>query len=105
MLARRKLNSIEIKISETLMNNEIDHEDFLTIINEERNYRELKGSIRTIEEVIPKKLISLKKIKKVIDEVTKRNKIFNNSLKTRIKNLFFKVQKNYGKHKSKSFKN
>ena len=28
------------------MNNQISHEDFLTIINEERNYRELKESIR-----------------------------------------------------------
>ena len=42
MLARSKLNSIESKISEALMNNQIIHEDFMTIINEERNYRELK---------------------------------------------------------------
>ena len=27
------------------MNNQISHEDFMTIINEERNYRELKVSI------------------------------------------------------------
>ena len=46
MLARRKLNSTESKISEALINNQISHEDFLTIINEERNYRELKESIR-----------------------------------------------------------
>ena len=35
ILARRKLNSIESKISEALINNEISHEDFLTIISEE----------------------------------------------------------------------
>ena len=46
MLARSKLNSIESKISEALINNEISHEDFMTIINEERNYRELKERIR-----------------------------------------------------------
>ena len=34
MLARSKLNSIESKISEASMNNEISHEDFMTIINE-----------------------------------------------------------------------
>ena len=34
MLARSKLNSIENKISKTLMNNQISHEDFMTIINE-----------------------------------------------------------------------
>ena len=46
MLARSKLNSIESKISEALINNEISHEDFMTIINEEMKYRELKESIR-----------------------------------------------------------
>ena len=46
MLARSKLNSIESKISEALINNEISHEDFMTIINEEKKYRELKQSIR-----------------------------------------------------------
>ena len=35
MLARSKLNSIESKISEALINNEISHKDFMTIINEE----------------------------------------------------------------------
>ena len=39
MLARRKLNSIESKISEALINYQIRHEDFIKIINEERNYR------------------------------------------------------------------
>ena len=37
MLARNKLNSIESKISEVLINNEISHEDFMMIINEEKN--------------------------------------------------------------------
>ena len=35
MLARSKLNSIESKISEALINNQISHEDFIRIINEE----------------------------------------------------------------------
>ena len=46
MQARSKLNSIETKISEALLNNEINHEDFMTFINEEKKYRELKESIR-----------------------------------------------------------
>ena len=45
MLARSKLNSIESKISDALIKNQISHEDFMTIINEERNCRELKESI------------------------------------------------------------
>ena len=46
MLARSKLNSIESKISEALINNEISHEDFMTILNEEKKYRQSKESIR-----------------------------------------------------------
>ena len=46
MLARSKLNSIESKISEALINNEIKHEDFTIIIDEEKKYRELKESNR-----------------------------------------------------------
>ena len=49
MSARSKLNSVESKVSEALINNEINHEDFLTIINEERNYRELKKRIRMMK--------------------------------------------------------
>ena len=48
-LVRSKLNSIESKISEALMNNQISHEDFMTIINEERKYRELKESMRMMK--------------------------------------------------------
>ena len=46
MLGRSKLNSIENKISEALINNEIKHEDFTIIIDEEKKYRKLKESIR-----------------------------------------------------------
>ena len=49
MLARSKLNSIEGKMSEALINNQICHKDFVKIINEERNYRELKESIRMMK--------------------------------------------------------
>ena len=46
MLARSKLYIIESKIREALINNEISHEDFMTVLNEEKKYRELKESIR-----------------------------------------------------------
>ena len=38
MLARSKLNSIESKIYVALINSEISHEDFMTIINEDKKY-------------------------------------------------------------------
>ena len=39
MSAKSKLNSIESKISDVLINNEISHEDFMVIMNEEKKYR------------------------------------------------------------------
>ena len=65
MLARSKLSSIESKISKALMDNEITHEDFETIINEEKKCRELKESIRMMnsQEVMVKKFVWLKKEK------------------------------------------
>ena len=55
-LARSKLNSIKSTISEALINNQINHEDVITIINEERNYRELKESIRMMKGQEDKKI-------------------------------------------------
>ena len=56
MLARSKLNSVESKISEALINNQISHEDLITIINEEINYRELKENIRMMKGQEDKKI-------------------------------------------------
>ena len=46
MLTRTKLNRIESKTSEVSINSEISHEDFMTIVNEEKKYRESKEGIR-----------------------------------------------------------
>ena len=84
MLARSKLNSIESKISEALMDNEISHEDFETIINEEKKYRELKESIRMMNSQRSgvEKLSLIEEGKKIgINKVIKPNEIINNSLK------------------------
>ena len=76
MLARSKLNSTESKISEALLNNKITHEDFTTIINEEKNYRELKESIRMIktqrDDIENNNLIEEGK-RKGIDKIISRN--------------------------------
>ena len=42
MLPRCKLNIIESNISEALINNEISHEDFMKIINEEKKVLKIK---------------------------------------------------------------
>ena len=84
MLARSKLNRIEGKISKALIDNEISHEDFMTIYNEEKKYRELKESIRMMnsQRSDAEKVSLIEEGKKRgINEVIKRNEIINNSLK------------------------
>ena len=84
ILARSKLNSIEIKISEAWINNEISHENFVAIINEDKKYRELEESIRMMnsEESDTETIKLIEEGKKIgINEVIKRNEIINNSLK------------------------
>ena len=87
MLARSKLNSVESKIYEALINNQISHEDFMIIINEERNYRESKESIRMMnsQRNDTEKINLIEEGKKIgIDEAIKHNEIINNSLKSQI---------------------
>ena len=66
------------------MNNEISHEDFETIINEEKKYRELKKSIRMMnsQRSDAEKVNLIEEGKKIgINEVIRGNEIINNSLK------------------------
>ena len=84
MLAGSKLNSIKRKKSEAMINNEIIHEDFMTILNEEKKYRELKENIRMMnsQRSDAGKVSLIKEGKKIgINEVIKRNDIINSSLK------------------------
>ena len=84
MLARSKLNSIENKISKALTDNEISHEDFETIINEEKKYRELKESIRKMNShrSDAEKVNLIEEGKKIgINKAIKHNEIIKNNLK------------------------
>ena len=87
MLARSKLNSIKSKISESSINNDISHENFMTVINEERNYRGLKQNIRMMNSQGSdrEKINLIEEGKKIgIDEIIKHNEIINNNLKSKI---------------------
>ena len=88
MLARSKLNSIESKVSETLINSEISHEDIMVISNEEKKkYRELKESIRMMnsQRSYSEKINLIEEGKKIgINEVIERNEVINNNLKYQI---------------------
>ena len=87
MLAISKSNSIESKVSEALMNSEISHEDFMTIINEEKKYWELKEWRRMMnsQRSDTEKINLIEEGKKIrIDEIIKHNETINNSLKSKI---------------------
>ena len=87
MLARSKLNSIDSKVSEALINIEISHEHFMVIINEEKKYRELKESIRMMnsKKSDSERINLIEEGKKIgINEVIKRNEVINNNLKYQI---------------------
>ena len=68
-----------------MIDNEISHGGFETIINEEKKYQELKESIRMMNshrsDAKKVSLIEEDKKKKGFNEVIKRNEIINNSLK------------------------
>ena len=84
MQARSKLNSIESKTSEALINNEISHQDFMTILNEEKKDRKLKESIRMVnsQRSDAEKINLIKEGKKIgINEFVKRNEMISYSLK------------------------
>ena len=49
MLAKSKLYSIETLMSQALIDLDISHEKFKTIVNEKEKYEQMKESIRTIK--------------------------------------------------------
>ena len=49
MIAKSKLNSIETLISQALIDLEISHEEFKTIVNEKEKYEKMKEDIRMMK--------------------------------------------------------
>ena len=49
LLVKSKLNIIESLVSQSLIDMEISHEEFITILNEKEKYEKMKEDIRTIK--------------------------------------------------------
>ena len=67
-----------------MIKNKVSHEDFMTIFNEEKKYRELKGIIKMAnsERCDVEKISLIEESKKIGgNEVIKHNEIINNSSK------------------------
>ena len=52
MLAKRKLNSIKTLVSQALIDMEISHEEFTTILKKKDKYEKMKESVRNVTEKI-----------------------------------------------------
>ena len=50
MLAKSKLNSIETLISQALIDMDISHEEFITILKEKDKYDKMKGNLTSENE-------------------------------------------------------
>ena len=50
MLAKSKLNSIETLISQALIDMEISHEEFITILKKKDKYEKMKENLKNVSE-------------------------------------------------------
>ena len=64
MLAKSKLNGIETLISQALIDTEISHEEFITILNKKDKYERIKDNLRSGREKY--KIVRLSSIKSKI---------------------------------------
>ena len=54
MLAKSKLNSIESLVSKALIDMDINHEEFITILKEKDKYEKMKENVRNISKKLEK---------------------------------------------------
>ena len=50
MLAKNKRNSMETLISQALIDMDISHEEFITILKEKDRYEKMKENVRNVSE-------------------------------------------------------
>ena len=67
MLAESKLNSIETLVSQALIDLEISHEEFITILKEKGKYEKMKENVRNVNQ---------KKENMRLNRVTSRNIVY-----------------------------
>ena len=63
MLAKSKLNSIETLISQALIDMEISHEEFITILKEKDKYEKMKENIKDKNEYKKQEIVKFSSIK------------------------------------------
>ena len=84
MLAKSKLNSIEALISQALIDMDISHEEFVTILKEKDKYEKMKENLRSENEKyeigrlnsVESKTQKIKRKKKRVFSCIKKNMVF-----------------------------
>ena len=75
MLAKSKLNSIETLISQALIDMDISHEEFVTILKQKDKYEKMKENIRSENEEY-----KIMKLSSIISKIKKNSDILLNIL-------------------------
>ena len=60
MLAKSKLNNIEALLSKALIDIEISHEGYITILKEKDKYEKMKENVRNVSEKLEEKQENLR---------------------------------------------
>ena len=60
MLAKSKLNSIEVLVSKALTDMEVSHEEYATILKEEDKYEKMKENVRNMSGKLEEKQKNMK---------------------------------------------
>ena len=76
MLAKSKLNSIETLISQALIDMEISHEEFITILKEKDKYEKMKDNLRSENEKY--EIMRLRSVKSDLKKIKNKNKKWKN---------------------------
>ena len=66
MLAKSKYNSVETLISQALIDMDISHKEFITILEEKDKYEIMKENIKNENEGNKQKIIKLSSIKQTL---------------------------------------
>ena len=69
ILAKSKLNSIETVVSQALLDMEVSHAEFITILKEKEKYEKMKESVRNVGEKLEYKQDDIR-----VDSVNKKKK-------------------------------
>ena len=95
MLAKSKLNSFEALVSQALIDLEISHKEFITILKENDKYEKMKENVRNKSEKLEEKQENMK-----ADSINLKKRVYKHVISQKllniciIKKIFYPITKN-----------